>query len=192
MSSLKIHDETTAPPAARDPLIAAKDTFGMIPNLLGVLASNPAVLDGYLSLSRIFEGAGFTPLERQIVLITASIENGCHFCVAAHSAGASAADLDADVIAALRNNQPIADPRLEGLHVFTRRLVRQRGFVSDSDVASFLNAGWEKESILAVILGVALKTISNYTNHVAETPLNKAYKPFAWAPCTRACAGGDI
>ena len=94
------------------------------------------------------------------------------------------------VIEAVRSNQRIADPRLEALRVFTRRMAQQRGFVSDTDVSVFLNAGWEKTAILGVVLGIALKTMSNYANHVAETPLNTAYKPFAWAPCTRACSAG--
>ncbi|MFT5774955.1 carboxymuconolactone decarboxylase family protein [Hyphomonas sp.] len=189
MSDLKIHDETTAPPAARPLLEHVKRANGIMPNMLGVLAENPAALEGYLSLSRIFDDAGFSPLERQVVQTTVSVENACHFCVAAHSASAAAEGLDASVIEAIRTNQRIADTRLEALRVFTRRMAQQRGFVSDTDVSVFLNAGWEKAAILGVILGVALKTMSNYANHVAETPLNKDYKPYAWAPCTRACAG---
>ena len=190
MSDLKIHDETTAPPAARPLLAQVKRANGFIPNMLGVLAENPAALEGYISLSHIFDGAGFSPLERQVVQLTVSIENACHFCVAAHSAAAAAESLDVSVIEAVRNNQRIADPRLEALRVFTRRMAQQRGFVSDTDVSVFLNAGWEKAAILGVVLGIALKTMSNYANHVAETPLNTAYKPFAWAPCTRACSAG--
>ncbi|MEQ9434642.1 carboxymuconolactone decarboxylase family protein [Hyphomonas sp.] len=191
MSKLNIHDEASAPAAARPVLESVRADHGMIPNMLAVLAENPAALEACLSLSRFFDTAGFTPLERQVVLLTVSIENTCHFCVAAHSAASAAAGLDMTVIEAVRNNQPLADPRLEGLRLFTRRIVRQRGFVSDADVTVFLRAGWDKSAILGVILGVALKTISNYTNHVAETPLNPAYRPFAWAPCTRACGGGS-
>ncbi len=191
MSNLKIHDETTAPPAVRSLLERVKRTNGVIPNMLGVLGENPAALEGYLCLSRIFEDAGFSPLERQVVQLTVSIENACHFCVAAHSAAAAAGSLDVPVIDAIRNNKTISAPRLEALRVFTRRMAQQRGFVSDTDVSVFLNAGWDKAAILGVVLGVALKTMSNYANHVAETPLNAVYKPFAWAPCTRACAGDD-
>ena len=188
MSDMKLHDETTAPLAARPLLEQVKRANGFVPNMLGVLAENPVALEGYLNLSRIFDGAGFSPLESQVVQLTVSIESACHFCVAAHSAAAAAECLDVPVIEAIRTNQRIADPRLESLRVFTRRMAQQRGFVSDTDVSVFLNAGWEKAAILGVVLGVALKTMSNYANHVAETPLNQDYKPYAWAPCTRACA----
>ena len=126
MSKLNIHDEASAPAPARPALEVVKAANGMIPNMLGMLAENPAALDAYLSLSRIFDTAGFTPLERQVVLLTVSIENTCHFCVAAHSAASAAAGLDMTVIEAVRNKQPLPDPRLEGLRLFTRRIVRQR------------------------------------------------------------------
>ncbi len=34
--------------------------------------------------------------------------------------------------------------------------------------------------MLDVILGLAQKTMSNYINHVAETPLDTPVVPFAW------------
>lgn len=172
MSKLKIHDEASAPAAARPALEVVKAANGMIPNMLGVLAEIPAALDGYFSLSRIFDTAGLTPLERLVVLLAVSIENTCHFCVAAHSAASAPAGLDMTITKAVRNNQPLPDPRLEGLRLFARRRVPHRGFVSDADVTVFLKAGWDKSAIPGVILGVALKTISTYTNHVSETPLN--------------------
>ncbi|KCZ92908.1 carboxymuconolactone decarboxylase family protein [Hyphomonas johnsonii] len=189
MSEFPILDEHAAPPAARDALQREREANGDIPNLYGILAANPAALEAYLSLSRIFESAGFTPLERQVVLIAASVENACHFCVAAQTAAASEEGLDMSVIEAVRESRPVADARLEALRQFTRLVVIQRGFVSDTDVERFIRAGWDRPAVLGVILGVSLKVISNYTNHVAETPLNKAYKPFAWTP--RARRSGD-
>jgi hypothetical protein len=34
--------------------------------------------------------------------------------------------------------------------------------------------------ILELIVGIAQKTISNYVNHIAKTPLDESVKPFAW------------
>jgi len=31
-----------------------------------------------------------------------------------------------------------------------------------------------------VILGLSQKVMSNYTNHLAETPVDEAFKGFAW------------
>jgi hypothetical protein len=43
-----------------------------------------------------------------------------------------------------------------------------------------LRAGSTKEQVLEVLVGVAMKTLSNYTNHIAHTPLDKQLEPFAW------------
>lgn len=182
MADLPIHDETTAPLGARDQLETIRQQMDMIPNMLGVLAENPAALEGYMALSDIFRKAGFSPLEQQIVLITTSVENQCHFCVAAHTKMSVGNQLDMDVITAVREDRPIKDSRLEALRKFTKQVVVQRGFVSDCDVDNFQKAGWETGAILGVILGVSLKVISNYTNHVAETPLNPPFKAHAWTP----------
>jgi hypothetical protein len=56
------------------------------------------------------------------------------------------------------------------------------GFVSNEDTADFLAAGYTQAQILEVILGVTFKTLSNYTNHIAETPLDAAFAPNAWSP----------
>ncbi len=182
MADLTIHDETNAPEAARPLLEKVKAAYGFIPSVLGIMAESPPTLEAYQSLQGHFAKAGFTPLEAQVVQITTSVENECHYCVAAHSAVADAGKLDMDVINAVRDNRPIADPKLEALHAFTRSVVRGRGFVCDAQVGAFLNAGYSRAAVLGVILGVAMKTISNYVNHVAETPLNPQFKAYAWSP----------
>lgn len=184
-TKFEIHDDVSAPEAAQASLAEAKKSLGFIPSLYGVLAENPAALEGYQTLAGIFGTSGLTPLEQQVVTIAASVENECHFCVAAHSAISAGQKLDSDVINAIRDNQPIADPKLEALRTFTKKTVIQRGFVSDADVDAFIEAGYDRSAVLAVILGISLKVISNYTNHVAETPVNDAFQPFAWTPSGR-------
>lgn len=186
MANFTLYDETNAPEASRDLLATAKRNYGMIPSLLAVLADNPAALETYMTVSGLFAKAGFDPLESQVVLITASVENECHFCVAAHTAVAAGSKLDMDVINAVRDDRPIADPKLEALRHFTKQVVVQRGFVADADVAAFIAAGYSQSAVLGVILGVSLKVISNYTNHVAETPVNAPFQAFAWEPKARA------
>ena len=81
---------------------------------------------------------------------------------------------------ALRDETPLPNDRLESLRTFTLQVVRQRGNVTDDQVAAFLDAGYTKRQILEVILGVAQKVMSNYTNHLAKTPVDKPMQAFAW------------
>ncbi len=50
------------------------------------------------------------------------------------------------------------------------------------EIDAFLAAGFEREQVLDVRVGVAYKTLSNYTNHLAGTPLDGAFAVFAWEP----------
>ncbi|MBR9833596.1 MAG: carboxymuconolactone decarboxylase family protein [Alphaproteobacteria bacterium] len=182
MAKFKLHTPETAPEGSREFIAGVNKKMGFVPSLYAVLAENPAALNGYLAVAEAVGKSGLTGLEQQIVLITASVVNECHFCVAAHSAMSEGEGLDMAIIAAIREDRPIDDTRLEALRVFTKKVVVDRGFVSDCDVDTFLKAGWTQSAVLAVILAIALKTISNYTNHVAETPLNEAFQGHAWTP----------
>ena len=75
------------------------------------------------------------------------------------------------MIEALRNGTPITNTRIEALRTFTAQVVNNRGWVSDSDVQAFISAGYTQQNILEVILGMAHKVMSNYTNHIANTPV---------------------
>lgn len=185
MANFTLHDSTTAPEGARDFIAGVEKRSGFVPSLFAVFAENPAVLHAYTQLSDQLGKSGLSPLEQQVVTIATSVENECHFCVAAHTTIAEGGGLDLSVIDAVREDRPIDDPKLEALRVFTKKVVIDRGFVSDTDVDAFLAAGYDRAAVLAVILGVALKVISNYTNHVAETPVNEAFQKHAWTPKTK-------
>ena len=181
MSILSIHSPETAPEASRRFLEATKKRFGFSPNIAGALAESPAALEGYLTLARLFAGTSFSPVERQIVLIAASVVNGCAYCVAAHSTMAAGERVAEDVIAALRDGEPIADARLEALRRFVEILVESRGWASDRQVQSFIAAGFSRQQVVEVLLGITQKTLSNYVNHLADTPLDDAFAPRQWA-----------
>lgn len=178
--SLQVHTIETAPEKSAEILEKVKAKYGFVPNLMGVLSESPAILKGYLALSELVDQTTLTPLERQIALIGASVTNGCDYCVAAHSTISSMQNLPSDVIQAVRENSPISDAKLETFRKFVQTVTEQRGNVSEEEKAAFLDAGYTKQNILEVILAVGMKTLSNYTNHIAETPLDAAFEPAKW------------
>ncbi|MEQ8653601.1 MAG: carboxymuconolactone decarboxylase family protein [Kiloniellales bacterium] len=182
MTDFNTHNVETAPEAAKPLLEAAKSRFGFIPNLLGTMAEAPALLEGYMTLAGIFDKSEFTETERQIVLMTNNRLNGCTYCMAAHTTIAQMSKVPADVIEALRNGTSIADPKLEALRTFAEAINQSRGWPSEAQVEAFLSAGYSRQNLLEVILGTSLKVLSNYTNHVAETPVDAAFAGNAWSP----------
>ncbi|MDP1630015.1 MAG: carboxymuconolactone decarboxylase family protein [Caulobacter sp.] len=172
MADFPLHSRATAPFEAKPILEQAGQAMGYIPALLAQMAEAPALLEGYAALSAIFRKTGFTAQEQQLVLLTVSVENDSHYCTPAHTVRARDADLDADVIAAIREGRPITAPRFEALRRFTILMIRDRGFVADADLDAFTGAGFTRANALEIILAVGLKTLSNYVNHIAETPLD--------------------
>lgn len=186
MSLFDVHTLADAPAASRELLEKAKAKFGFVPNMLGVMAESPAALNGYMTLSGILEQSAFSPAERQVLLLTTARENGCEYCVAAHSLGAQKAGAPKEVIEAIRQDKPIGDARLATLHHFCRSMVEKRGWVSEADLKAFFAAGFTKAQALEVILAISLKTLSNYVNHISATPLDAAFDAAKWTNKARA------
>jgi len=109
-----------------------------------------------------------------------NVEHNCTYCVPAHTIIANGMKVDSAITEALRNETPLPNARLEALRNFTLSVVRDRGAVSDEDVQAFLDAGFTKRNILEVILGVSMKVMSNFTNHLADTPLDAPFQKQAW------------
>lgn len=173
--NLKVHTEDSAPVEARGELLKISKHYGFIPNLMGVLANSPAALKAYLSLGTLFSESTLSPVEQQVVLLTVSATNGCAYCVAAHSAMARMQRIPDDIVAGVRGGRPLADSRLEALRVLTSEIVAQRGWPSEDSVQHFLDAGFSRPQILEVILGVTMKTLSNYANHIVSTPVDPQF-----------------
>lgn len=176
--ALDTRTQENAPEAARPVLGQVKKNLGFVPNLFGALANNAEALNAYLSLSESFSKAGFSALEQQVVAITVSRENQCHYCVAAQSALAAMSKLDPAVVEGLREGRELKDRKLEALRTFTKRVVATRGWIDESDVVSFRDAGYDDGAIAGVILGVAMKTLSNYVNHIAATDVDPQFTAY--------------
>jgi len=182
MSNYQVHTKETASQPSADMLANAEKAFGFIPNLLGVMAESPVMLKAYLALGKIFDESSFTSTERQVVILTASRFNDCRYCMAAHSVVAGMQNIPADVVDAIRNDLPISNNRLEALRKTVTTAIEQRGWLSEDDQNAFFAAGYTPAQLLEVILGISYKTLSNYVNHIADAPLDKAFVSGAWAP----------
>lgn len=180
MSTFPSHTIDTAPAASRAGLEDARRAFGFVPNLQSYMAESPELLAGYAALWDLFSKSTLTPHEQQVVYLSSNFENNCHYCMAGHSALAKMIKMDAGVIAALRAGTPLPDAKLEALHRFATAVVRERGFAPEADVDAFLAAGYTRRNVLEVILGVATKVMSNYTNHIVHTPYDAFMKGNEW------------
>lgn len=180
MSRFDVHTKKSAPERSVKLLEQAESVFGFVPNLLGVLAESPAALKAYMNLGQIFDESSFSPVERQVAILAVNRFNACEYCMGAHSVIARMNKVPEQAIDAIRQDVPIEDRRLEALRKFTTKVTAQRGWVSKQHVDEFEEAGFTRAQVLEVILAVSFKTLSNYVNHVAKTPLDQAFHGSEW------------
>lgn len=192
MIEFPIHTTGSAPEAARSTLEKIESDLGFIPNLFAEMADAPAVLEAYLSTDRAFEKTSLSETERNVVRLAVSVANACEYCTAVHATQLESAGLSPDEIEKLKKRQRLSDPRLEALRSFTASLVRMRGHADDDRVEEFLDAGFTRPQIQEVVLGVSLKTLSNYINHLADTPVDEAFSGHAPAATSGTTTVHDV
>ncbi len=182
MSKFTVHNQETAPAGSVELLDSAEKAFGFLPNLLGMMSESPATLNAYMMLGKLFDQSSFNATERQTIILAISRYNECQYCVAAHSMVAGMQNVPREVIEAIRNDEVIADSRLQILREIATQAVENRGRFSDADISRFLDAGFSKAQLLEVILAASYKTLSNYINHIAKTPLDDVIVSESWEP----------
>jgi alkylhydroperoxidase family enzyme len=180
MTTLTIHDLDTAPAESKEFLEKSLKANGRIPGLHGVMAGAPGLLEGYQKLHELFVNSSFDNEELTVVWQTINVEHECHYCVPAHTGIAHMMKVDPALTEALRNSEAMPTAKLQALHDTTLAMVRSRGNLSDAEVKAFYAAGYGERQLLEIVLGLSQKVMSNYVNHIAETPVDAVFEKFAW------------
>ncbi len=182
-TTLPLKSINNAEPKAKDLLEVAQKKMGFVPNMYNAMANSPGLLNTYIQGYDAFrEQSGFSSMEQEVIFLAISQANGCEYCMAAHSFLAEAASgVPSDVTAAIRDGKQVPEMQLNALSIFSRLMVTKRGLPSQSDVEVFLSAGYKEKDILEIIHAIAVKTISNYTNHIFHTEVDNIFSPHTWS-----------
>lgn len=164
-------DENTAPAAVQELLGSVRKSMGGVPNLVSTMANSPAVARAYLSFSQSLATGKLPPRLREQLALVVGEGNGCHYCVAAHTALGKRAGLsEAETCAARRAE---STSRKEGAALdFAVKVLDQRGRVQDGDVAHLREVGYDDGEIAEIVGHVALNVFTNYFNNVAGTEID--------------------
>ncbi len=176
----QIHTKDTAPEASRATLEATAKKYGFVPNLYAVLAGSPAAVQAYAGINKALDSSALSPVEQQVVTLVVSATNDCTYCVGAHSTVAKMVHMPKPILAELRDQRDLSDAKLNALRLLVVSILRHRGWVPEEDLNRFTAAGYAEQHMLDVLTIVALKTLSNYTNHIAHTPLDPQFASQAW------------
>ena len=180
LHTLHAIDPATADGALKEMLDRAIKQVGFLPNMYANMANAPAVLSTYLhgyALSR--SESGLKPAEQEVVFLAVSQVNGCTYCTAAHSMIADKkSGVAADVLQAIRAGQAIPDVRLAALYTLTAEMVSTQGRPAAATVQAFLAAGFHEKDVLYIVLAIAVKTLSNYSNHAFATEVDPVFSAY--------------
>ncbi|WP_151480730.1 carboxymuconolactone decarboxylase family protein [Streptomyces albicerus] len=172
MSRLPLVQPETATGAAADLLAGVQKALGVTPNMTKVMANSPSVLKAYLDFSGALGGGALSAPVRERIAILVAEENGCDYCLSAHTyIATNIAKLDADEVARARTGHA-SDAKTEAILAFATAVVRSKGGVEDSDLKAAREAGLTDGEITEVVAGVALNVFTNYLNKAADTDID--------------------
>lgn len=172
MQNFQQYDTTNTKGQAYELLCGIEDQYGFLPNVFSYMIESPITVQAYLQLNQLTQHISLSDKEIQLAMLTVSMENQCHFCLAAHKTQAIKSGVSKDTINALLENKKIEDKQEAALASLLQSLVRKRGFIDHTEMDEFIEAGYTKKQIFECILIVTLKTLSNYSNHITNPDIN--------------------
>lgn len=182
MTNFQSYTIETVPERSKDQFQKTIDKYGAELNIFRDMAESPLAIELYSYGQNLLNEKGTLNNEEvNLVQLAVSVENGCHFCVPAHTGAAKQMKTADAVIQAIRTGETVPDSKIEALVNFTRSIVQKRGFVNDTDeLRAFLNAGYTPEQVFEIITIAAYKTITNYTSAFMSTEPNDFMAALAW------------
>ncbi len=183
-SGFPIHTAESAPDAVSEQVRFVEQNFGFVPNLSGVMAESPALMNAYFATFDALEKHGsLSGAEVNVVALAISRANECQYCIAGHTmVGKALLKTPDDVVVSLRAGETLDNPRLETLRQFALAAYKNGGDVSDAQLQQFLDAGFTRAQALDVVAVIGWKVMSNFAGELADQPLDPQMAPFAWTP----------
>jgi AhpD family alkylhydroperoxidase len=155
---------------------AVKRKFGFIPNLIREMSRNPAVARVYLDGQAAIASGVLSHREQQVIQLAVSVYNECDYCRAAHGLGSRMAGVAPADIEAIQKGTLPDDPRLRSLVSATWQVLDVRGSLTPQDLKAFETEGVDRAQLYEIVAIIGLKTVSNYVNHIAHTPIDEAFR----------------
>jgi AhpD family alkylhydroperoxidase len=180
MSNYPIHTIASAPEHSKSGLEQLQQVFGVVPNIAAAIANSPKLINSLVGVFQQVHSSSLTEPEIQIVLLTDAVANSCTYAVAFHTRLALQQGVSSEETDAVRERRVPTDKRLAALSTLAKTLIEKRGHLSDTELDSFLTAGFTKEQVLEVIAAVAASTITNYAGTITNPPLEEPFLQYAW------------
>jgi AhpD family alkylhydroperoxidase len=139
---------------------------GQVGEMVATMAHSPAVLAGYLDLSRAMKRAQLDRALSERVSVAVQARLGCQTCLDAHTQAARGVGVSDEEIE-LARTATSADPRVAALLTFAMKVLTAPATITDDDVVDLLAEGYSEREIVDVVGVVALNQLTGSFNLVA-------------------------
>lgn len=156
----------TATGASRDLLTDLVSRHGQIGDMVATMAHSPAVLTGYLQLSRAMKRAKLSRKVSELISIAVQTQQGCGLCLESHISAAFALGIDDEEIDRARTGTS-ADPGVAAMITLALQVYREPTSITDEQILALYDHGYSDREITDVVGVVSLNILTGAFNLVA-------------------------
>jgi AhpD family alkylhydroperoxidase len=167
MKKLSVITKEQAPEQSRQIFENIEKSVGMLPNIYAVIGNSANALGSYLAFSEAQKNGSFNGKEREAVFLAVSEENGCSYCVSAHTAIAKMNGFSEDETLQLRAGT-YNDKKLSVLTNLAKSIITGKGRADENLINAFYDAGNDEKALVDLIALVVDKTFSNYIGRLSK------------------------
>jgi len=176
MSNLKTTKIEEANPISKEIFEGMKNQLGMLPNVYAAIGNSGPALKATMAIKENLAKGVFSEKEQEVIALSVAEANKCAYCLSAHTAVGKKKGLSEEETLEIRNGD-IEDTKLKALSDLSKAITETRGYPEQQLFDAFFDAGYSQAALSELIVLVALNTITNYTNHIAETEIDFPVAP---------------
>lgn len=171
MKRLSVISKEQASEQSRQIFEGIEKAAGMLPNIYAVIGNSANSLGSYLTFSEAQKNGSFNAKEREAVFLAVSEENGCNYCLSAHTAIAKMNGFSEEETLQLRSGNH-SDSKLNILTNLAKSIVANRGKADETLLQSFYEAGYDEKALVDLVALVVDKTFTNYIGRLAKPEID--------------------
>jgi uncharacterized peroxidase-related enzyme len=155
------------------------EKLGFVPNVLEAYSFDLAKLKAFVAMADdlMLAPSGLSKLEREMIAVTVSCANCCHYCIVAHGAAVRKLSGDATLGDILAANYRAADldPRTRAMLDFVWKLTVEPWTVVEADRAALRKIGFTDRDIWDIAAVAGFFAMSNRIASATEMKPNDEY-----------------
>jgi uncharacterized peroxidase-related enzyme len=163
--------DPNAPGEAKPTLDAVNAQLKMVPNLFRLAANSPAALNALVAMEGALAKGALRARVREQIAVAVAQENGCDYCLSAHTAIGKMIGVSESALADARSAKS-EDAKVDAMLTIAVQILRERGDITATELAEARAAGITDAEIVEIVANVALNIFTNYLNVAADTEID--------------------